>query len=113
MGVGFLYRNPKRKLLSINLKDLIKISQPAAEKLSTTLFGKMKSLLSLSGDVTKAREFYGIHKVLSRRMLKFDIHKGKKEMFDDLAYRTTYITVMSTNTKKILSMAGYFRDVLK
>ncbi|REB07114.1 hypothetical protein DVB69_09665 [Sporosarcina sp. BI001-red] len=98
---------------SKSLKDLIKTSQPAAEKLSTTLFGKMKSLLSFSGDVSKAREFCGIHKSLSGKMLKFDIHKGKEELFEDLSYQATHITVMATKAKNIRSMPGYFRGVLR
>ncbi|WOV83026.1 hypothetical protein PGH26_08725 [Sporosarcina jeotgali] len=98
---------------SKNLKDLIKTSQPAAEKYPTTLFGKMKSLLSFSGDVSKAREFFGIHKSLSGKMLKFDIHKGKEELFDDLSYQATHITVMAAKTKNIRSMPGYFSGVLK
>ncbi|MDW0110926.1 hypothetical protein [Sporosarcina aquimarina] len=98
---------------SKNLKDLIKTSQPAAEELSTTLFGKMKYLLSFTGDNSKARKFFGIHKALSGQMLKFDIHKGKEELFEDLAYQAMHITVMATKKKKIRNLPGYFSGVLR
>ncbi|MBD7909240.1 DeoR family transcriptional regulator [Sporosarcina gallistercoris] len=94
-------------------KDPIKTSQPPSDKLSTTLFGRMKSLLAFTGDHSKAREFYGIHKVLSGRMLKFEIYKGLEELFETLAYRATHITVMATKTKNIRSLPGYFKGVLR
>ncbi|WP_432352928.1 hypothetical protein [Sporosarcina sp. A2] len=93
-------------------KVLIKTSQPTSEKLSTTLFGRMKSLLTITGEHLKAREFFGIHKYLSGKMLKYQIHKGKEELFDALAYQATHITIMATKTKEIRSLQGYFSGVL-
>ncbi|MDW0110717.1 DeoR family transcriptional regulator [Sporosarcina aquimarina] len=95
------------------LLDLIKRSPPAAEKLSTTLFGKMKSLLAFIGDSTNARKFFGIHKALSGMMLKFDIYKGKEELFEDLAYQAMHIAVMATKKKEIRNLPGYFNGVLR
>ncbi|WOV84751.1 hypothetical protein PGH26_02155 [Sporosarcina jeotgali] len=94
-------------------KDLIKTSQPSSERLSTTLFGRMKSLLAFTGDHSKARELYGIHKSLSGRMLKFEIYKGLDELFETLAYRATHITVMASKSKNIRSLPGYFSGVLR
>lgn len=98
---------------SKSLEDPIKTSQPAAEKCSTTLFGKMKSLLSISGDASKAREFFGIHRVLSRKMLKFEIHQEKGQLFEELAHRATRIAVMAQKTKTIRNLPGYFKGVLR
>lgn len=98
---------------SKNLKDLIKTSHPPVEKLSTTLFGKMKSLLAFTGDESKARDLFGIHRALSGKMLKFTVHKGKEGLFEDLAYRATHITVMATKKKTIRSLPGYFSGVLR
>ncbi len=98
---------------SKNLKAPIKTSQPAAEKCFTTLFGKMKSLLSISGEASKAREFFGIHRVLSRKMLKFEIHQEKGPLFEELAHRATHIAVMAQKTKTIRNLPGYFKGVLR
>ncbi|EGQ27226.1 hypothetical protein HMPREF9372_0913 [Sporosarcina newyorkensis 2681] len=98
---------------SQDTKDFIKTSHPAGEKLSTTLFAKMKNILSLTGDDTKTREFFGIHRALSGRMLKFEIHKGKEDLFEDLAYRAIRISVMATKTKNIRNLPGYFSGVLR
>ena len=73
----------------------------------------MKSLLSFTGDFSKAREFFGIHKALSGQMLKFDIHKGKEELFEDLAYKAMHIAVMATKKKEIRNLPGFFSGVLR
>ncbi|MEK4025917.1 hypothetical protein [Sporosarcina sp. FSL W7-1283] len=98
---------------SQNTKDFIKTSHSAGEKLSTTLFTKMKDILSLTGDSAKTREFFGIYRALSGRMLKFGIYKGKEEVFEDLAYRAMRISVMATKTKRIRNLPGYFSGVLR
>ncbi|REB08557.1 hypothetical protein DVB69_05315 [Sporosarcina sp. BI001-red] len=107
------FRNEPSFSKSQEPKDLIKTSQPPSEKLSTTLFGRMKSLLAFSGDHSQARELYGIYKVLSGRMLKFEIYEGLEELFETFAYRATHITVMATKTKNIRSLPGYFKGVLR
>ncbi|MBD7908519.1 hypothetical protein [Sporosarcina gallistercoris] len=107
------FENEPSLYKSKNLKDLIKTSHPAAEKLSTTLFGKMKSLLSISGDTAKARNFFGIYRVLSRKMLKFEIHQEKGPLFEELAHRATRIAVMAQKTKTIRNLPGYFKGVLR
>ncbi len=41
-------------------------------------------------------------------MLKFDIHKGKEELFEDLAYKAMHIAVMATKKKVIRNLPGFF-----
>lgn len=90
-----------------------KTSHLADEELSTTLYSKMKDLLTLTGDISKARELFIIHRSLSGRMLRFEIHQGKEKLFEELAYRATKISVMAKKTKNIRNIAGYFSDVLR
>ncbi|REB08767.1 hypothetical protein DVB69_06490 [Sporosarcina sp. BI001-red] len=61
----------------------------------------MKASLSFTGDHSKAQVFLGIQKVLLSKMLKFDIHKGEEELFENLAYKAMHITVMERKEKKI------------
>ncbi|ARK23787.1 hypothetical protein SporoP37_03115 [Sporosarcina sp. P37] len=91
----------------------IKTSHLADEKLSSSLFSRMKNLLALTGDTSKARELFIIHRSLSGRMLRFDIHRGKKLLFEELAYRAAKISVMATKTKNIRNVAGYYSGVLR
>ncbi|MDV6377431.1 hypothetical protein ORD22_04050, partial [Sporosarcina sp. GW1-11] len=90
-----------------------KTSHLADEKLSTTLYSKMKDLLALTGDTSKARDLFAIYRSLSGRMLRFEIHQGKEKLFEELAYRAAKISVMATKTKKIRNVAGYFSGVLR
>ncbi|MGG0668584.1 hypothetical protein ABE073_08630 [Lederbergia citrisecunda] len=94
-------------------KDLNYTSLQESSKLSTSLFSRMKILLAGAiGDSKKAREFFGIHKSISERMLKYEIYKDDKEIFEDLAYRALLITVMATKKKAIRNLPGYFKGVL-
>jgi hypothetical protein len=96
------------------LRSKYNYTSPAdSQKLSTSLFSRMKELLSGTiGDTKLAREFYGIHRATSGRMLKYDIYKDDKHIFEDLAYRALMITVMATKKKAIRNMLGYFKGVL-
>lgn len=95
-------------------KDLTYTSLAEPSKLSTSLFSKMKSLLANTmGDAKQAREFFGIHKAISTRMMKFEIYKDEEKNFEDLAYRALFITVMATKKKHIRNMPGYFKGVLQ
>ncbi|EGQ26812.1 hypothetical protein HMPREF9372_1203 [Sporosarcina newyorkensis 2681] len=98
---------------SQNIKDPIKTSHPEGEKLSTSLFAKMKNILALTGDDSKTREFFGIYRGLAGRMLKFEIHKDKGELFEDLAYRAMRISVLAMKKKTIRNLPGYFNGVLR
>lgn len=98
---------------SQNIKDLTKTSHPADEKLSTSLYTKIKDLLALTGDTSKARELFAIYRYQSGRMLRFEIYQGKEELFEELAYRSAKISVMATKTKNIRNVAGYFSGVLR
>lgn len=98
---------------SIKSKDLIKTSPEEPQKLSTSLFSRMRDLLDRTiGDTKFAREFFGIHRAVSGRMLKFEIYKEDKNIFEDLAYRALLITVMATKKKAIRNLPGYFKGVL-
>ncbi|GEN84991.1 hypothetical protein SLU01_33030 [Sporosarcina luteola] len=94
-------------------KDLNYTSHHEPSKLSTSLFSRMKDLLLATiGETKKAREFYGIHQAISERMLKYEIYKDDKDVFDALAYRALTITVMATKKKVIRNLPGYFKGVL-
>lgn len=94
-------------------KDLNYTSQSEPSKLSTSLFSRMKDLLAGTiGDSKSAREFYGIHRASSGKMLKYNIYKEDKHVFEDLAYRALLITVMATKKKTIRNLPGYFKGVL-
>ncbi|WP_262177393.1 helix-turn-helix domain-containing protein [Saccharococcus sp. Marseille-Q5394] len=94
-------------------KDLNYTSPTESPKLSTSLFSRMQELLaSTIGDTKIAREFYGIHRAISGRMLKYDIYKDDKSVFEDLAYRALMITVMATKKKAIRNLPGYYKGVL-
>ncbi|MDW0117469.1 hypothetical protein QTL97_11025 [Sporosarcina thermotolerans] len=98
---------------SIKSKDLNYTSLQESSKYSTSLFSRMKNLLSGTiGDAKKARELFGIHKAISERMLKFEIYKDDRHVFEDLAYRALMITVMATKKKVIRNLPGYFKGVL-
>jgi hypothetical protein len=73
----------------------------------------MKNLLTRTiGDTKLVREFYGIHRAISGKMLKFEIYQDDKKVFEDLAYRALMITVMATKKKAIRNLPGYFKGVL-
>ena len=94
-------------------KNLNYTSPTESSKLSTSLFSRMKDLLAKTiGDTKLAREFYGIHRAISGRMLKYDIYKEDRDVFEDLAYRALTITVMATKKKAIRNLPGYFKGVL-
>ncbi|MDN4605880.1 hypothetical protein [Sporosarcina highlanderae] len=94
-------------------KDLTSASPMESQKLSTSLFSRMKDFLaSTIGDTKLAREFFGIHRAISGRMLKFEIYKDDKPVFEDIAYRALMITIMATKRKAIHNLPGYFKGVL-
>ena len=94
-------------------KDLNNTSPEEPQKLSTSLFSRMNDLLAGTiGDTKLAREFYGIHRAISGRMLKYEIYKDDNSVFEDLAYRALLITVMATKKKTIRNLPGYFKGVL-
>lgn len=95
-------------------KDLTNTSLKEPVKLSTSLFSKMRDLLSTTlGESKKAREFYGIHLSLSGAMVRFDIYKDDAKVFEELAYRALMISVMATKRKPIANLPGYFKGVLR
>ncbi|CAM3273746.1 helix-turn-helix domain-containing protein [Filibacter tadaridae] len=97
---------------SISSKDLKRTSPPKV--LPTTLFGKMKSLLSSTiGESKLARNFYGIYRHQSLRMLKFSIHEDKGELFEVLALQALQIAVHATKLKNIRNIPGYYSGVLR
>lgn len=98
-----------------NKKNILTDTSPTdEEKLSTSLFSKMKELLSGTiGDCHLAREFYGIHLAISRPILRFHTFKDDRERMEDLAYRALRITIMATKKKTIRRLPGYFSGVLQ
>lgn len=97
---------------SIITKDLKRTSP--AEQSPTTLFGKMKALLSATiGDDSLARRLFGVYRSQSLRMLKFSIYEDKGELFEDLAIQALHISVQATKRKNIRNLPGYFDGVLR
>ncbi|MBD7984573.1 hypothetical protein H9649_08275 [Sporosarcina sp. Sa2YVA2] len=97
----------------LKAKDLTYTSPEEPSELSTSLFSKMKSLLANTiGDAKQAREFFGIHKAISTRMLKFDLYKDDTKVFEEIAYRALRIAVIATKNKHIRNLPGYFKGVL-
>ena len=107
--------NPETEPLlskSINSKDP-KITSPT-EQFSTTLYGRMNSLLSSTiGETTLARKVFGVYRQQSTQMLKFSIHADKEELFEQLALQALQIAVQATKRKKIRNLPGYFSGVLR
>lgn len=98
---------------SIKSKDFNYTSPQEPLTLSTSLFTRLKNLLAGTiGETKLAREFFGIHKALSGKMLKYEIYQNDGDVFEDLAYRAAMITVMATKRKAIRNLPGYFKGVL-
>lgn len=103
---------PSKSLLKS--KDHTNTSPQEPSTLSASLFSQMKNLLAGTiGDTKIAREFFGIHRAISGRMLKYEIYKDDQSVFEDLAYRALMITVMATKKKPIRNLPGYFKGVLE
>jgi len=97
---------------AINTKDLKRTSPP--EIVPTTLFGKMKSLLSSTiGESKLARNFYGVYRKQSLQMLNFSIHEGKGDLFEQLAMQALRISIQTTKHKKVRNLPGYYSGVLR
>ncbi|WP_342514630.1 helix-turn-helix domain-containing protein [Sporosarcina sp. FSL K6-1522] len=80
----------------------------------TTLFGRMKDLLSTTiGDSSLARQLFGIYRAQSLRMMKFSIHEHQGELFEQLAMQALHIAVLATKRKEIRNIAGYIDGVLR
>jgi len=80
----------------------------------TTLFGRMKELLSTTiGDSSLARQLFGIYRAQSLRMMKFSIHEQQGELFEQLAIQALHIAVQATRRKTIRNIAGYFDGVYR
>jgi hypothetical protein len=97
---------------ALSNKDLKRTSPP--EIVPTTLFGKMKSLLSSTiGDRKLARNFYGVYRKQSLQMLKFSIHENKGDLFEQLAMQALRISIQTTKLKKVRNLPGYYSGVLR
>ncbi|WP_342514639.1 helix-turn-helix domain-containing protein [Sporosarcina sp. FSL K6-1522] len=80
----------------------------------TTLFGRMKDLLSTTiGDSSVARQLFGIYRAQSLRMMKFSIHEHQGELFEQLAMQALHIVVQAAKRKEVRNIAGYFDGVLR
>lgn len=87
---------------------------PETAQLTTTLFGKMKALLSSTiGNATLARRFFAVYRQLTVPMLKFSIHEAKTPLFEQLAIQAMQVAVQATKRKNILNLPGYYSGVLR
>ncbi|MFJ7936575.1 helix-turn-helix domain-containing protein [Sporosarcina sp. NPDC096371] len=84
------------------------------EQVPTTLFGRMKSILSSTiGEDSLARKIYGVYRQQSGRMLKLPIYAEEGALFEDLAIQALHISVQATKRKAIRNMPGYYMGVLR
>lgn len=89
------------------------ITSPA-EQFPTTLFGKMKSLLSSTiGESALVRRIFGVYRQQSLQILKFSIHEDKGELFEQLALQSLHISMQATKRQKIRNLSGYYAGVLR
>jgi hypothetical protein len=99
---------------SINTNTLTDTYPTEPTPTPTTLFGRMKNLLSTTiGDSSSARQLFGIYRVQSLRMMKFSIHEHQGEVFEQLAIQALHIAVQATKRKSIRNIPGYFDGVLR
>ncbi|WP_342506945.1 helix-turn-helix domain-containing protein [Sporosarcina sp. FSL K6-2383] len=101
------FSSKSKNIKSLTLTD----TYPAEPTLPpTTLFGRMKELLSTTiGDNSSlARQLFGIYRALSLRMLKFSIHEHQGELFEQLAMQALHISIQATKRKEIRNIPGYF-----
>ncbi|MFJ7935262.1 hypothetical protein [Sporosarcina sp. NPDC096371] len=97
---------------SITTKDL-NITSPT-EQFPTTLYGRMKSLLSSTlGENALARKIFGVYRQQSSQMLKFNIYEDKGELFEQLALQALQIAVQATKQKSVRNLPGYYSGVLR
>lgn len=67
---------------------------------STTLFGRMKALLSSTFcEETLARRFFSVYRQLTLPMLKFSIHEHKSELFEQIGIQAMQIAFSQQNEK--------------
>lgn len=57
---------------------------------------------------SKARGYFGIYRTLTGRLMKFELYRDSKEIFEDLGHHAMYISVMATKKEKIRILAGLF-----
>lgn len=74
-----------------------------------------KRIQSFLGDAAQKTisKLYGIYRVLSIRLLKFDIHKDKEKLFEILSLQALNITFQSTKKKNIRNLYGYYDGVYR
>lgn len=73
----------------------------------------MRNLVTTTiGDTKLPREFYGIHRAISGRMLKYEIYIDDCHVFEEISYCTLIITVITTKKKVVHNLPEYFKGVL-
>lgn len=100
--------------LSFNFKPKPKPLLHNTFQFEPSLYNRFKSILSNStGDTSIASRLFGIYRAHSIRYMRFDIHAGQGELFEDLAMQALHITTQATKRKKLRNLTGYYDGVLR
>ncbi|MFD1926959.1 MarR family transcriptional regulator [Sporosarcina siberiensis] len=79
-----------------------------------SLYNRFKSLLLNSiGEDTLASRLYGVYRAQSIKLKRFEIHRDKSELFEELALQALNITTQATRSKSIRNITGYYSGVLQ
>ncbi|MCZ2259140.1 helix-turn-helix domain-containing protein [Sporosarcina sp. G11-34] len=101
-------------ILSISNKDLY--IHNTYEQVTVTHYTRFKNCIqSFKGEDNQplVSRLYGIYRAKVLRLLKFDIHKGKKELLEALSIQAIKITFQATKKKTIRNLFGYYDGVLR
>jgi len=86
------------------------------EQVTVTHYTRFKNCVqSFKGEDNQPliSRLYGVYRAQVLRLLKFDIYKEKKEIFEALSIQAINITFQATKNKKIRNLFGYYDGVLR
>ena len=103
----------KQRVEQAPKQEAKKTYPPEQLAVPTTLFGRMKKMLSSTiGEETLACRFFGVYRQLTIPMLKFSIHEHKSGLFEQLGIQALRITVQSRKQKNIQILPSYYYGIL-
>ncbi|AOV08717.1 helix-turn-helix domain-containing protein [Sporosarcina ureilytica] len=93
-------------------------NQPIVEEpmIPITLYTRFKDLIkSYSGENNEglASKLYGIYRVHTTRLLKFDIHADKGELLKTIAIQAVRVLFQATKRKNIHNLIGYYDGIFR
>lgn len=105
---------PVKQALKQDMKTPDSVEQFQEEPVPTTLFERMKTMLSSTiGKDTLARRFFGVYRQQTLQMLKFSIHEHKGKLFEQLGIQALQIAIQATKRKNIQNLPGYYSGILR